>query len=637
MTARLQGAARPCTLARAAALACLSPFALANLAQAAPANQLDPIVVTATRSPQRLSEVLADLTVITREDIERQAFGSLADLLRNSGCVEMVRNGGPAGVTSLYLRGAETRHTLVLLDGVRIDSQGTGGASWPGIPLAQVERIEVLKGPASAIYGSDAVGGVVHIISRKGQAQTDATPRIELGAAVGNLDSGKLSAAISGGSALLDYALTVAHERSKGFNATTPQATYSYVPDVDGWRSRNATLRLGAAPAQGQRVELVALASHLDSQYDASSFSPTADDHALQDTRAVRLSWSNQWSAALRTELSAGEGRDRYRTQPSPYETETRLRDLSLLGSYRLDEQQQLNFQLEHRQDRLDNASLATGNADQRSQSAVAAGWIYKSGRLDAQVHVRHDDYSQFGGVDTGTLAAGYRIVDGLRLRASVGNAFRAPTLYQRASVYGPDLTKPGVKPLDAERGRNVEIGLRWEQRDYELSATAYRNRVSDLIVFGAAGTCRSPYGCYENVSEALLQGLSLAAGWRIPGVVNLAATLDLQAPKNSATGLLLARRAKQFGTLRADKQLGDWTLGAAVQASGQRWDNAGNTRALGGYGLVNLDAQYKLSPQLRLQLNVDNAFDRSYQTAYGYAQTPRMVFVGLRYANAGL
>lgn len=637
MTARFQGASRPCAPARTALRAAaftLAPLALAlpNWAQSA-GNRLDQVVVTATRMPQRLGDVLADLTVITRADIERQAFGSLADLLRNSGCVEMVRNGGPAGTTSLFLRGAETRHTLVLLDGVRIDSQSTGGAAWNGIPLAQIERVEILKGPASAIYGSDAVGGVVQIISRKGAATS---PRVEFGFASGSMNTVKADAAISGGNQDFDYALTVGHEQSDGFNATTPQSTYSYVADIDGWRNNNATLRVGMAPAKGQRVELLALSSRVDGQYDASSSSPKADDHAIQNTRATRLSWSSQWSEALRTELSVGEGRDRYETRPSIYETNTRLRDVSLLGSYRFDARQQLNFQLEHRQDHLENGSLAKGSTDQRNQDALALGYLLKLGALNLQLHARHDDYSQFGGVDTGTLAAGYQLAEGLHLTTSTGNAFRAPTLYQRGSVYGPDLSKAGVKALDPERGRNLEFGLRYENASFDASATAYRNRVSDLIVFGAAGSCQSSFGCYENVSSALLQGVSLAAGWRVAGW-RLSGTLDLQSPKNRETGKLLARRSQHFGTLRADTQLGGWTLGAAVQASGQRWDNATNTRALGGYGLLNMDAQYKLTEQVRLMFNLDNAFDRSYQTAYGFAQAPRTLFVGLRVNNAGL
>lgn len=273
-----------------------------------------------------------------------------------------------------------------------------------------------------------------------------------------------------------------------------------------------------------------------------------------------------------------------------------------------------------------------TAGVGKRDRHAVGAGYLFNAGPWSLQAHARQDDDSQFGSVSTGTLLAGYEIATGLRIVGSVGNAFRAPTIYQQGTVYGPDLSKPGVKPLDAERGRNVEIGLKYITGDSELTATAYRNRISNLIIFGAAGSCQSQFGCYQNVSAARLQGLSLAGNTKL-GSVTLRATVDFQKPTDASTGLLLARRAKRLGSLGADTALGDWVLGATVQASGHRFDNATNTRRLGGYGLVNFNAQYKLSRELKLQLNLDNAFDREHTTAYGFASAPRAVLVSMRWS----
>jgi vitamin B12 transporter len=611
-------------LATAWSLLALAAFSCAAQAQ----NKLDTVVTTATRTPQRLAEVLADLTVITRADIERQAAASLGDLLRNSGCAEMVRNGGAAATTSLYLRGAETRHTLVLVDGVRMDSQATGGASWQGIPLAQIERVEVLKGPASAIYGSDAVGGVVQIFTRKGGGKTS----VDLGLGLGNLGTHKLDGGVYGAAGIFDYAVSLAAERSDGFNATLDvPGSFSYVPDRDGWRKHQGTLRLGAQVAEGQRAEVVVMKSHVNGQYDGSKSKPLVDDHSLQDTDAARLAWTSQWAPALQTQASYGESRDRYETTPSPYLTITHVRNLALTGSYLFSKGQQLNFTAERIEDKLENSGLVTAGVGKRHRNGAGLGYLFNAGPLSLQAHARHDSDSQFGGVDTGTLLAGYEVATGLRIVGSVGNAFRAPTLYQQGTVYGPDLSKPGVQPLDAEHGHNVEFGLKYGAGDTEVSATAYRNRVSQLIVFGAAGSCNSQFGCYQNVAMARLQGLTLAGNTRL-AAVHLQATLDLQAPKDATTGLLLARRAKRLGTVRADTELGGWLLGAGVQASGARFDNAANTRKLGGYGLVNLDAQYKLSRELRLQLNLDNAFDRAYSSAYGYASTPRTALLTLRW-----
>lgn len=618
---------------------CAAPFTLALLATAAHAasiegkNSLDPVVVTATRSPQMLSQVLADVTVLTRADIERQAYGGLADLLRGQACFEMVRNGNAGANTSLFVRGAETRHTLLLIDGIRMDSQSTGGASWQSIPLAQIERIEIVRGAASAIYGSDAIGGVVQVFTRKG----DGKPQVELGIGGGNDGLAKLDASVNGMLGLFDYAFSAATERSDGFNTRPVLNDPAYVPDIDGYRSRSVTARVGAQLNREHRVELMGLKSHIDSQYDSVA-KPRAgvDDHNINDARAVRGSWLAQWNKDLNTELTVGESRDRYETKPSPYLTDTRIRSYTLNGSYKLGTGQ-LNASLERREDTLENSSLsqsATKGSADRNQDAIAAGYIWGAGPLSLQIHGRHDKDSEFGGSNTGTVAGGYQLNPAWRVQASYGTAFRAPTLYQRFSQYGN-------KGLTPEHGKNAEVSVLYRQGENEFGLTAYRNLVDSLIVFGAANPllCPDGFGCYENVGQARLQGVSLKAGTELAGV-KLSATVDLQSPKDVTErpkyanyGHILGRRSKEHGTLRAETTLAGWSLGAQVQVSGQRYDTVANTIRLGGYALVDFDAQFSLSKALRLQLKLDNAFDRKYQTANGYASAPFQTFIGLRYS----
>nr|WP_316640941.1 TonB-dependent receptor [uncultured Roseateles sp.] len=613
----------------------LSTLALATSALAAPQdNSLPAVMVTATRSPMNLSQVLADVTVLTRADIERQALGGLADLLRTQACFEMVRNGGPGSNTSLFVRGADTRHTVLLVDGVRVDSQATGGVNWQTIPLAQIERVEIVRGAASAIYGSDAIGGVVQIFTRKGEG----APQFEFGAGIGNMGLAKLDASVSGKSGMLDYALSLAGERGTGFNARPVLNDPTYTPDIDGHRSHSATARLGAQVSAEHRFEVVAMKSFIWSQYDGAA-KPKVDDQNFNQMQALRGSWSAQFTPNWHSEVSVGESKDRYETAPSVYLTETRIRNYAWNNSFKIGPGQ-LNTLLERREDLLLNTGLTqspkAGEAD-RHQNAVAAGYIWEAGPLGLQAHLRHDRDSQFGGANTGTLAAGYSLSPAWRVIGSAGTAFRAPTLYQSFSPYGPDATKGGT-PLLAERGRNTELGLQYKAGSNEFGLTAYRNLINNLIIFGSAGTCNSQFGCYQNVGQARLQGLTLRAGTRV-AEVRLSGTLDLQAPKDvtdtpnyASYGKLLARRSNKHASLRADTELWGWSLGAQTLISGRRFDNAANTVKLGGYALLNLDAQYSLTPTLRLQLQLDNAFDRAYQTANGYASQPRAVFAGLRY-----
>ena len=607
----------------------LSTIAMAGSAMATTQdNALPPVLVTATRSPQELSQVLADVTVLTRADIERQAVGGVADLLRNQASFELARNGGPGATTSLFVRGADTRHTVVLIDGVRVDSQATGGASWQALPLAQIERIEIVRGTASAIYGSDAIGGVVQIFTRKGSGK----PQIELSAGIGNLGLAKLDASLSGKNGMLDYAVSVAGERSSGFNIMAA------APDIDGYRNGSASLRLGAQVNARNRIELLALQSHVWAQYD-SEWTPTANDISLNDTQALRATWTAQWTADWHSEVSVGESTDRYQSTPSVYLTETRIGSYAWNNSIKLGPGR-FNALLERREDKLLNTDLSltpTPGQGTRHQDAAAAGYLWSVGALSLQAHARHDQDSVFGGVDTGMLAAGYRVTPAWRVLGSFGTAFRAPTLYQNFSDYGPN-PQMGGQPLLPEHGRNAELSLQFSRAGNEFSLTAYRNLIDQLIVFGAAGTCTSPYGCYQNVGQARLQGISLQAATQLGGV-HLSGSLDSQAPKDVTArpnyanyGKQLARRSAAHATLRADTELAGWSLGAQTLISGMRYDNAANTVKLGGYALLNLDVQRSVTPSVRLQLQIDNVFDRSYQTANGYASPPRGVFVGLRY-----
>ena len=596
-------------------------------------QSLPTVVLTATRSPLALEQVLADVTVLTRADIERQAVGGLADLLRMQASFELTRTGGPGANTSLFVRGADTRHTVVLIDGVRVDSQATGGASWAALPLAQIERIEIVRGPTSALYGSDAVGGVVQIFTRKGEGPV----RFELGTGAGNLGLAKLDASLTGKNGVLDYALSVAGERSSGFNSR-PVADPGYAADKDGHRSHSASARLGAQLSTEHRVEMMAMQGHLWARFDGSA-KPTVDDTNSSDTQVLRASWSAQWNPGSRSELSIGESRDRYESGPWTYLTETRIRSYTWNHSLKLGPGQ-LTAMLERREDRLLNtglsATLTPGQGD-RHQNAIAAGYLWSAGALSVQAHGRHDQDSEFGGIDTGTLAVGYQLAPAWRLRTSMGTAFRAPTLYQGFSDYGPD-PKLGALPLRPEHGRNTELGLQFKQGEHEFSLSAYRNLIKDLIIWGDAGTCASAWGCFQNVGQARLQGISLQASTRLAGVW-LSGSLDSQAPKDVTQrpayanyGKQLARRSSEHARLSAATEWAGWRLSAQTVISGKRYDNAANSVMLGGYALLNLDAQYSITRALTLQLQMDNAFDRAYQTANGYASMPRSLFVGLRY-----
>ena len=604
-----------------------SALAMAFAAQAQSTAQADPVhmketVVTANRIEQPLSDLVADMSVVGRETIETAGAVGVADVLSRLPGVQIVRNGGAGSNTSVYLRGADTRFTAVYIDGVRVDSQSTGGASWQDIPLEAIDRIEVLRGPAAAVYGSDAMGGVVQIFTKKGEGK--AKPYVGLG--WGSRGTVKAQAGISGGVAGWDYSLGVSHASSNGFNAKT---SAGFNPDADGYRSNAFNGRVGYQINSNQRVEATALTSYMNAGYDAtvSKTSPMADDRSIYKMNAVGLNWLAKWSDVYSTRLQYTQSRDFYQTKPSVYETDTRLHSYLFQNEWRLGAQT-VTAALERREDKLVNNGLDIGSRN-RSQNALALGYGLHAGKHTLQLNARHDRDSEFGGHTTGSAAYGYEFMPNWRATASAGTAFRAPTLYQRFSQYGDASLSP-------EKGRNVELGLKWGKGSDSFSATLYRNNVSNLINYvGGTGTCAGNTGlyggCYANVAKARYEGITLAATTRL-GMVNLQGSVDFQDPRDTDKDLQLARRSKRYANLSADTTLAGWRLGVEMQAAGRRFDDAANKTVLGGYTLWNLSAQKQLTRERSLVTRINNLADKRYELARTCATEGRSGYIGVKW-----
>lgn len=611
------------------ALACalsLQPAA-GQTPEVAGAASASTVVVTAARAPMKLSDVDADVTVITREDIERSGYGDIADLLRASGAVEFVRNGGPGTTTNISIRGSGGQHTLVLVNGIRIGSQaGSGGASWETIPLSQIDRIEIVAGPASSMYGSDAIGGVVQIFTIKGRGAA----RLDLGAAAGSYGTRRADAGLSGSSGAFDYALGATTEYGEGFQIVTDPESFNFNPYAAGYHKHSASARLGAQLDAADRVEYFGLFSHLETNFNA--FDPASLGFEKEDQTAQKLSWLRDWSKDVSTQLAYSESRAKLDDVTDFYRTETRERTWSIDGSWRTLPGQQLLFAFDHLEDRLtDNSLTPSAGAASRHDEGAALGYLWQQGPFDAQAHYRHDEDSEFGGVDTGSLGLGWHVTPAIKLVALAGNSFRAPTIYQNTSGYGP-LSVPGGQSLRPESGHSVELGVHYDDATTSASVTAWRNRVDDLIDFQDSTNClTNDFGCYVNVQRALLRGLSFKGQVAAAGV-DWTGSLTWQDPEDQTTGKLLPRRARVFGSLRAQAPVGAVTLGGTLVYSGKRFNDAANTTPLGAYTIANFDVSYALTRELKLQANLDNAFDRRYETAAGYAQAARTWLVGLRY-----
>jgi len=590
------------------------------LAAAAAASAQTVITVTATRTPVLASEVLADITVLDRAAIERAAGRTLSELLAQQPGLQLSSNGGPGKTSTVFIRGLEGRHTLLLVDGVRVGSATVGTPSLDNLPLEAIDRIEIVRGPLAALYGSGAVGGVVQVFTRSGTPGLTGNAK----AVVGSHDYGKVSAGIGFGDGRFDAAAQVQHLDVRGVSATNAKVPFgSYNPDRDGFRQTGGSLRLGWRPLADWRVDALALQSRGISGVDDG---PGADARAELENRITSLTVHGKPLPGWDLRVSASEAVDAYSTLASA----SAFTDIGTIQSTN----RQFSWEnstatplgtallLAERLEEVVSRPGTPFDVSNRHIDGVALGLTGSAAGHSWQGSVRRDRNSQFGGHTTGVLAYGYAVLPQLRLGASGGRSYVAPSFNQ---LYYPAFGNPLLQP---EEGRHAEINARWTLGAHGMRAAIYRNRYRSFISSGPQPV---------NLPLAEIQGATLAyeGQWRD---VALAASIDHTDPRNATAGnanhdKLLPRRAKDALRMAADWQAGAWTAGATASMFSYRYDNAANTTRLGGYGTLDLRAEWALQRDLALGVKLNNVGDKRYETALGYDQPGREAFVTLRYA----
>jgi len=602
---------------RAAALLGVAAIAASRLTHSqtpeAPAL-LDPVTVTATRSPQRLTEIIADVTVIGPDEIARAGAQGLADLLQRQPGVQIATTGGPGTTTSVFLRGANANQTLLLVDGLRVGSSSSGTAPFEAIPLSEIDHIEILRGPAASLYGADAIGGVVQVFTRSAGKGFAANAS----AGYGTYNTSQFSAGASGSAESWRIALQGGYQQSSGFNAIWNPANFSYNPDRDGYTNGNGSGSLTYRFAPEQQLSLQAFYSRLNAQFDAS---PDFDDRTITTVQSYAVASSNRLASFWKSTLEAGTSSDDSNSQtafgPSQFKTVQRQylwqNDLSLpLGA--------LSLALSRREERLNTDAGFPVTA--RNTNAVIGVYQLREGANALQANLRHDQSSQYGGQTSGAIEYAYSLSSNLRASMSYGTGFKAPTFND---LYYPGFSNPDLVP---ETAHNLEGALRYSDAMLNAGVVAYRNRVKDLIVF----SCDADFNCApQNIASATLEGITLELQ-ALYGDTNIKGSLDFARPYDDATGNLLPRRARYYGSLQVTQSLGALQLGVQVIASSARYEDPANTRRMGGYAVVNFNAEYAVAPQWALFAIVGNAFDKNYELAADYNTPGSNVFAGVRY-----
>lgn len=596
--------------ALASALAASCAFS-ATAAVATEATPVSEVVITATRTATMVEQLAVPVIVITREQIEREQATDVAGLLVGLGGVEIMRSGGPGQPAAIFLRGTESDQTTVLIDGVRINPGTIGGAPLQNIQPESIERIEIVKGARSSLYGTDAIGGVINIITRAG-----ATPGASVYASTGRYDTQVVAADASG--MLGEHfgaGASYAYQRSDGF----PPLADSSIPGDYNNQSINAQLRYIASDA----LTLRAQGWHASGKSAYSEFGAPAQENFLDDSYALSADWH-------------GSGGQQGRLLASRVTTDVDQRDTS---DFDHTERDALDAQYSWRAFTTQQLTVGALVANEHTQS-LSFGLPYDEhtdtllgfaqdqmhfGSNDLLLAVGYNHHETFGSHTTWNAEYGYTFNPAWRMTLALGTAFRAP---DSTDLYGYG----GNKELQPEVSRQGELAVQWQPTaGQNLRLSVYQNDIDDLIDYVLIDPINFTY-LAENVDEARIRGAEFNYEWH-SDAWRLWGNYTQQDPQNLTTHEQLLRRSHY--NLAAGMQFdhGPWYLSADMQLAGPHTDFVGfSLGTVGGYTLVNLGAGYQFARQWQVQLRVDNALDREYQLASGYNTARRSVTLAMRF-----
>ncbi len=583
----------------AVAVACLFPLT----AVADEGAELNPLVITPARTIQTVDQSLSSVTVIDREALDRQQPREFSDILRGRPGVDLTTNGAYGKNTSVFLRGTGSESTILLINGVRIRSATTGGAPWQFVPPQLLDRVEIVRGPRSSVYGADAVGGVIQGFTPEGEGPP--TGWIQGGG--GSNSSYELGAGVSGRVDNTAFSLAGNHFETDGIDIREGEERKGYdntagIGSVRQHFDNGASLGVTGFRAAG------------NTEFDTGD-----TDYVIQTIGASgEVPVTANWFA----ELMVSEGRDRSLTDDvSRFDTRSRnIRGTNriFIGSH------ELVVGADYLVD--DVTSDIDFEEDSRDNTGVFGQLFLVSGPSDLQLGLRWDDNEAFGDRVTGSAAVGHAVDEYHRVRLSYGTAFRAPSFND---LYFPGFGNPDLSP---ERSQTAELGVRGQYRAVFWDVAAFQTHVDELIAFDAAA------GAPGNVERARIQGVELETG-RLTADWDLRAAVTLQDPRDRDTGARLPRRTTRSARLEIERRIGAFSLGATGIASGNRYNDAGNTERLAGFGLLNLRAGWAFARNWSARLTVDNVFDREYAVAQffdgtPYNQTGRTAFLSVRYGH---
>jgi vitamin B12 transporter len=629
-----------CAAARTLSAASLLSIACYASAQTSSTEStMPPIVVTASRIEQPQIDALPHTTVITAEDIRNNPATDLPSLLRREAGLQLTQGGGPGQLTSLFMRGAQPSEALILIDGVPVRRQGFSPLpALEHILPEQIDHIEIVRGNVSAIYGTSAIGGVIQIFTKQGSGPAAFNVSTE----IGSRGTAQITGGVSGKTGDTRYALSMTRYKTDGISANNTAQYPSENPDKNGDRNTSVSANLSNEWNKGHEIGLRVYDNDGKNSYDSGGFATASTDtnfaHSKQQSLAAfsKDRFTSEWTSTVTLSQTATRN-ENINVSTSPYITrdngDTTLlqwaNEINLLSNLTLTAGADLGR--EKLDAYADFGFGPTNNTFNRSTSSVYAGLNGKYGAHQLQFDLRHDQVGGAGSDLTGFLGYGYLMTSNFKLIANASTAFLAPNLAQLHDAVS------GNPDLQSETSKSVEFGAQYAAGASILRVTVFKTRTKNQF---AADPNRCFSGAYPtncptfNIARASNQGIELSVSGKIADIDSHVA-LTFQQPRNDATGDILIRRARTLGSLSLAKSFGDWKVGSDVEYAGSRPDVdfvTTNKKELGPYWLANFNARYQFSKTLSAYGRIENAFNRDYETAYGYNQPPRGVFVGLNW-----
>ena len=580
--------------------------------------RLDDVVVTASRTAQTVDDTLAPVTVISREQIERSQATSVTELIALAPGTQITYSGGPGSKTGVYLRGTRTSQTLVLIDGIKANSASSGESPLQYLDPDQVEKIEIVRGPRSSIYGADAVGGVINVITKKGSGK----PHLTIKAGGGSRKTGEYGINLSGDHEGTRFNLGARLYETSGYDRTTNKQGSDW--DDDAYRNKSFSGSLshtfGNDIEIGSNLFYSKGKSEFDNGYNFDGSGSTHPGYPIEffEQTGINSHISVPINDGWLTRLEAGYVKDQRDNIGSAYPgngTNERV-SASWINDIGWSENQLLTSGLDYTNDKYEGTSAYS--IEERYNVGLFAQNQSTFDNSDLQVAGRFDKNEQYGEKVTGNISWGIQLPKTMRLVTSYGTAFRAPTFMD---LYSPN---PVLKP---ETSRNAEIELRGVvAKSMNWSVNLFQNDMDNMLEYDF-GT-----GNMENIAKARIRGIEFVLDAKVDDwdVISSLSFIDPENRSGADEGKTLYRRAKQLLSITADKSFGRWSLGGTFRAQGESWNDPANTERVAGFGTFDLRASVDVTKELKTQFKVVNLLDKEYTTTQGYIDEPRGVFATL-------